>query len=367
MGHLLSREGAAAFELSSDGTVLYQLDPLKDARWSALVERDPQASIFHTVAWLEALNRTYGYTPVAYTMTPPGEDLRSGWVFCRVESWLTGRRLVSLPFSDHCEPLIDDSADLNAFYAALNKVLLEEKLRYIETRPIRVIEAGTTLTISYQSYCFHQLDLKPDLDVLFKALNKDCIQRKIRRAEREQLVCEVGTSDSLLNDFWGLFLQTRRRHQSPPPPKRWFRNVLDCLGSAATLRVAFHGKQPVAAVITLRHKDTIVYKYGCSDVRFNNLGGMPFLFWVCIQEAKHDGLGIFDFGRSDNENTGLITFKDRLGAQRSEVTYTRVSALNNAYRRSGPGWIERLAKHLISKVPDALWTRIGSVVYRHVG
>ena len=33
-------------------------------------------------------------------------------VFCRIHSWLTGRRLVSLPFSDHCEPLYDSEEEL---------------------------------------------------------------------------------------------------------------------------------------------------------------------------------------------------------------------------------------------------------------
>ena len=33
--------------------------------------------------------------------------------FAEMKSWLTGRRLVSLPFSDHCEPLVDSEEDLD--------------------------------------------------------------------------------------------------------------------------------------------------------------------------------------------------------------------------------------------------------------
>jgi hypothetical protein len=37
-------------------------------------------------------------------------------VFCRVRSWLTGRRSISLPFSDHCEPLVESHEALAGVY-----------------------------------------------------------------------------------------------------------------------------------------------------------------------------------------------------------------------------------------------------------
>ena len=78
-------------------------DPVGDPRWSELVERHPAASIFHSPGWLSALRQTYGYEPFVVT-TSPGPTLENGMVVCRVKGW-TSRRLVSLPFSDHCDPL----------------------------------------------------------------------------------------------------------------------------------------------------------------------------------------------------------------------------------------------------------------------
>jgi hypothetical protein len=124
---------------------LHQIDPLTDSRWRTLVERHPRASIFHTVPWLESLRRTYGYRPIAFTTSPPGEELRDGLAFCRVESCLTGRRLVSLPFSDHCDPLLDDGADLSPFFLAIEQAVREENIRYVELRPEHAIEGTTSL------------------------------------------------------------------------------------------------------------------------------------------------------------------------------------------------------------------------------
>src|ERR1700691_1050981 len=89
----------------SQRTAVHEIDPLTDRRWDEFVRRCSQSSVFHTVAWLQALHRTYGCEPIVFSTAPPGTEIENGLVFCRVESWLTGTRLVSLPFSDHCDAL----------------------------------------------------------------------------------------------------------------------------------------------------------------------------------------------------------------------------------------------------------------------
>src|SRR5260370_34146547 len=83
------------------------LNPLLDSRWRDFAERHPRASIFHTPGWLEALRRTCGYEPLVYTTSAPGTPLENGIVFCRVSSWLSGDRMVSLHFTDHCEARVE--------------------------------------------------------------------------------------------------------------------------------------------------------------------------------------------------------------------------------------------------------------------
>src|SRR5207247_3253868 len=94
-----------------------------------------------------------------------------------------------------------------------------------------------------------------------------------------------------------------------------------------TIRVASQRERPVASILTLCYRDTLVYKYGCSDASSHSLGAMQFLFWKAIQEGKQRGVRKFDLGRSDPDNTGLITFKDRWGAARSVLTYMSCSAV----------------------------------------
>src|SRR6185369_4897333 len=99
--------------------MVYQIDPLRDPRWPEFVNRHRDASVFHSRPWLQAVQRTYGYTPVVYTTSAPTEALSNGIVLCRISSWLTGRRMVSVPFSDHCEPLVDTPHAADAIFREL--------------------------------------------------------------------------------------------------------------------------------------------------------------------------------------------------------------------------------------------------------
>ena len=343
---------------------IYEVDPLTDPRWDKLLGTHSRASVFHTVAWLRALRRTYGYEPVAYTTSAPGQELRNSIVFCRVSSWVTGRRLVSLPFSDHCDLLVNETGDLHELLSMLERLSAQDSWRYIELRPLRPLNGAAVIFSQTETYCYHQLDLSPDLDTIFSNLHKDSIQRKIRRAEREGLGYEEGHSDSLLDIFCRLQLLTRRRHQLPPQPRMWFRNLIDCFGDKLKIRVAFKHRQPIASILTLCHKDTLVYKYGCSDSRFNNLGGTHLLFWRSIEDAKKSGMHIFDLGRSDDNNVGLITFKDRWAATRSTLTYVRYPS--DFSQPLGTDWKLRIAKRLFAHAPERLLSAAGNLWYKHI-
>ncbi len=326
----------------------------------------PRSSIFHTAGWLEALHRTYGYEPIVFTTSPPRAELQNGLVFCQVKSWLTGCRLVSLPFSDHCDPLVDDEYEMNTLLSVAEERLRQKRFRYIEIRPVHPLLAVGDRFQSSNQHCLHRIDLTRDLDTLFRNCHKSSTQRKIVRAQKEKLAYEEGRSKAHLDIFYRLLLLTRQRHKLPPQPRKWFQSLIDCLGESLKISIALKGKQPVASIITLQHKDTILYKYGCSDARFNNLGGMHLLLWRSIEEAKSQRLRVMDLGRSDSEAAGLVIFKDRWGSSRSMLPYFRFSVTDKGQFVS-KGWKERAAKHLLSHVPDRILTFVGDAIYRHIG
>jgi lipid II:glycine glycyltransferase (peptidoglycan interpeptide bridge formation enzyme) len=240
-------------------------------------------------------------------------------------------------------------------------------MKYIEFRPL--VKDGLSGIDSFsdtEQFCFHSIDLRNDIEVLYRDMHHSCIRRKIKRAEKEELVYEQGRSQALISKFRLLFLLTRRRHRLPPPPAAWFNNLAHFFGDKLTIHMVSKGDTPIASILTLTHKDVIVYKYGCSDASFSNLGGTPYLFWTVIQQAKEVGLREFDLGRSDYEDDGLIAFKGHLGAIATNLTYLRSSPLKPRRSASKSGTAS-LMRYTISRLPDPLLAGIGNILYRHMG
>jgi CelD/BcsL family acetyltransferase involved in cellulose biosynthesis len=345
----------------ADGCVTSRVvlvDPLADPRWDDLLLRHPRASVFHTSGWLAALRRTYGYEPLAVTTTAEG-PLANGLVACRVRTAVS-RRLVSLPFSDHCDPLAEAGEDLAALVGVLAGEVQAGRSRSLELRPRQGAIPGLGRGASYHLHC---LDLSRSEAEIFNGFHASSTRRAIRRAEREQLTWEWGTSERLLGQFYNLFRMTRRRHNAPPQPLAWFRNLTQCVGGAA-IHVASKGGRPVASILTLSFKKSLVYKYGGSDAEFHRLGAMPFLFWRAIQQGKAAGIEELDLGRSDLDQPGLVTFKEHLGAVGSPLTYYRWPEARAGRR---PARLLSKAGRIFAYLPEPAFTLAGRLLYRHLG
>src|SRR5208282_4744071 len=118
---------------------IFEIDPLCDSRWITFVEHHPAASVFHRAEWLRALKCAYGYEPVAVSSCSPDSPLTNALVFCRIRSFLTGNRFVSLPFSDHCEPLVNCTDDAESLIANMKGKVDQKTWKYFEMRPVCAI------------------------------------------------------------------------------------------------------------------------------------------------------------------------------------------------------------------------------------
>jgi lipid II:glycine glycyltransferase (peptidoglycan interpeptide bridge formation enzyme) len=137
------------------------------------------------------------------------------------------------------------------------------------------------------------------------------------------------------------------------------------MGDAMHIRVARKNGAPVATLLTLRHRSNVIYKYGCSDGAFHQLGGMPFLFWKLIEESKASGAECIDFGRSEIDNEGLVAFKDKFGTTKKTLTYFRYPRTE---KQNASSWGDSgFARRVFSVLPDGVLSAAGKVLYRHIG
>lgn len=342
----------------------YEIDPLSDPRWEQFLSGNPQTSVFHSRGWLEAVHRTYGYRPVALTTSDLNHDLANGLVFCRVESWLTGQRLVSFPFSDHCEPIARTPEELQNLISGIEARSRVEGCSYAELRPTSSPPIMDSLWRTASRFYLHRLDLRPGAEAVFKNFHRDCVQRRIRHAERSAITITEGRDFETLKEFYGLVLETRRRQGLLPQPIAWFSNVMKCLGESATIHCARKDGRITAAILTLQHGKTLYYKYGASVAKFHRFGAMPYLLWHAIQYAMDRDLEELDLGRTDCEVQGLVTFKERWNAARSVIDYLR--SPRNAPRPTGATvWMRRLLPIVCKYAPGNCQAALGALSYRH--
>src|SRR5262245_37954595 len=85
-------------------------DPIGETSWDTHTAPHPRASFFHSVKWARVLHATYGHFP-HYLSRMEGNRPQALLPILEVNSPLTGRRGICLPFSDECDVLCFDEVD----------------------------------------------------------------------------------------------------------------------------------------------------------------------------------------------------------------------------------------------------------------
>jgi CelD/BcsL family acetyltransferase involved in cellulose biosynthesis len=333
---------------------------LADVRWARFVESSPAATIFHHPAWTAVLTGTYGYRPVVLALGDAHGEIRAGAVFLDVRSRLTGRRLVSLPFTDHSPVLARDDDALREFAAALvdwraraGVPRLEVHAELPDLPGVHRVPEGVR----------HLLPLDRPPEELYRSLKGKQVERGIRKAERSGVTVTLERSEPAVDTFYRLHCLTRRRQGVPVQPRRFFRELFSRLVAEGHgfVAIARHEGAAIAAAVFLGWNGHLVYKYGASDARSWSLRPNNLLFWKVIEQACADGYRLLDFGKTELDNEGLRDFKRHWGAEEVDLGYATL-ADRSPSPDAGPGGI---AARVLSASPVFVTRAAGELLYRH--
>jgi hypothetical protein len=391
------------------------IDPTQFPDWDSLILRHSEASFFHSAAWAKVLQKAYGFTPLYFTIFDGGL-LSACLPVMEIDSFLTGRRGVSLPFSDYCEPFASSQEEFQELFTEAAEYGKQHRWKSLELRG-----GGSFLAThpSSSTYLLHTLDLtggqspnhpvtqSPDplppsavdsqlatrnsqrgsadpqpvlpsavdsqlatrnSQLLFSTF-RESTRRSVKKARTTGVNLEILTSEAALKKFCRLNQITRREHGLPPQPYRFFEEVHRHVISKGHgfVAMASHGSEVVAASVYFHFGKTAIYKYGASHKRYQHLRPNNLVMWEAIRWCIEHGCTTLSLGRTDLGHEGLRQFKNGWGGQEHSINYYKCGLKAGEFIGGHNAAVGGLAGRAASLTPLPVLRAVGSLLYRHMG
>ncbi len=339
-----------------------EVSAASDPRWRELVTRR-RSDVFHSPSWAAVLEDTYGFDVRARLLQAAGETL-AGMAFVTVDDHL-GVRHVTLPFSDFCDPIVDDPAQLRTLIADLlqSQEPLSMRCLFDETAS-RLPELSETHRMGW-----HRIDVTGDDDTRWEGIDSGA-RRAIRKATGSGLTVRAAGSVEDARAFFDLHLRVRKhKYRLLSQPWRFFESIWErflATGDGVLLLAEGDGRT-VGGVLYLAWGDTLYYKFNASDLASLVARPNDLLLWEGMRWAHARGLAFVDLGVSDLDQPGLIQYKRKYATEEGTVTVRRKPAVvvqapvDEARRLLG----EMTELFVDPSVPDRVTERAGDLLYRH--
>jgi CelD/BcsL family acetyltransferase involved in cellulose biosynthesis len=339
------------------------IDPLRSATWDDGVLARKDHSVFHRAAWAKVLVESYGHRPfyLAIHLDGAGPVLVP---MMEVRSAITGRRGVSLPFSDFAGPLWKGASRAAAVFPVLGRFAAQRPWRYLEIRGSQPAPPGVSPARSYHE---HRLDLRRGAEDVFRRF-PGSTRRAIRHAGKSGLRVVAGRSESLLEEFYRLHCRTRRRHGLPPQPPRFFALIhrhLMAAGLGETI-VARRGRTAVAGAVFLRSGGNGLYKFGASDPEHWPLRPNHLVMWTGIERLAAAGCDSLHLGRSCPTDRGLGRFKLSWASTEGALGYFRYHVRRAHWLGPSPEAPAEGHPAIFGRLPLVINRCAGSLLYPHL-
>lgn len=344
------------------------VDPLQYPEWDELVLSNPNYSFFHSSCWAKVLCESYNYTPY-YFIIYENNDLVALIPIIEINSYLTGKRGISLPFSDYCEPLFIKENHYNKIMSCLVNYGRKAKWRFIEIRGGINSCKKEDITQSYNvyNYYLHNLDLTQGEEKIYSAI-RSSTKRNIKKAIQERVYVNSNSTLTSIIEFYRLNCLTRKMHGLPPQPYKFFKNLYDYVISPGKglILIAEYKEKVIAGALFLYFGKKIIYKFGASDRIYQSVRANNLIMWEAIKWSLQNGFDLFSFGRTDPDNKGLLQFKNGWGAEMKTVGYYRFNIKHNNKLKKQFKYRNNINLSL-KKLPIPLLKIIGKHFYRHIG
>lgn len=340
------------------------VNPLTMQGWDDLVAAHPAGSFFHTSSWAKILFESYGYRPAYFTEMGKGA-LKALLPVMEIDSFLTGRRGVSLPFSDYTDPFSSSEEEYRFLVKSTVEYGTQSGWRTLEIR-------GGAVPWPEQKrlsgFLGHRLRLTGTETEIHKGFRTN-MKRNIARALKEGVKIKMSNAKAALEEYYHLHCITRKGQGIPPQPFKFFRKIQEHVlhQNKGVIVLATVRNQVVAGIVLFHHGKKAIYKFGASrpegkQCRANNL-----VMWEAIRLCAQKGFEEFCFGRTEPANNGLREYKLGYGASEYEIPYYKYDIPGKHPVEIPANTVSGRMEKYYQKVPIPVSRIVGSLFYRHIG
>jgi lipid II:glycine glycyltransferase (peptidoglycan interpeptide bridge formation enzyme) len=227
-------------------------------------------------------------------------------------------------------PIVGGPSQLEAALAKLGSIAKERRAIFLKVDPEidADVGAGPLRAAGFRRapdiqpvIATLELDLGPEEEALFAALEKDTRWSVRQAAKRGVSVREAGGGDDL-RALYDLYAETGRRAGFITRTWDYYRRMWGTLVTQghAKVRLAEKDGKPVAGALTWRCGEREVYQSAATNDAGRTAYAAYALLWQCIIEARKGGARRFDFGgvpadltRKDDPMYGPYLFKKGFG------------------------------------------------------
>ncbi len=340
------------------------VDPAVFPEWDRLLLRFPEADFFHTSSWAKVLTDSYHYRPAYYCLFEDRE-LAAAIPLMEVKGRLTGKRGVSLPFADSCEPLARPGQALIDLWAG---IVREGKRRGWKSVEIRSRAEGLPAGPSSATFLGHTLDLSAGEERIYASFRENT-KRNIRKAAQARVAVTFSASPDAVTEFYRLNCLTRREQGRPPQPFHFFKKIQEHVlapGRGFAALAAYHG-HPVAGALYFEFNGRAIYAYAAADKAYQHLRADHLLMWEAVRRLAGSGCRALCFGRTEPDNKERLQFKDGWGAAQFKIEYRRYDFAAETFlaREKKPAPV--FFQQFFQKAPAPVLKWIGSFLSGHLG
>lgn len=337
------------------------INPVNRPDWNKLLQNTPDAGIFHTREWASVMQKTYNYIPCYFTEMS-WDRIQTLIPVMEVKSWLTGIRGVSLPFTDFTPLLISDRRVWPDIFENISAYAKLNHYKYLEFRSSL---PGNSNHVASSSFFTHILSLGQGKEELYTNLHSST-QRNINKAEKSGIQVEIHQSREALRKYYDLHCKTRKRHGVPVQPWLFFENIFDEIFSnnLGHVLLAKYKDQWIAGAVYFYFKKQAVYKFGASDMNYQQLRPNDLVMWKAIEDFNQKGIESLHFGRTDLHHEGLRRYKLGWGAEEETINYYKYNPLKNEFMAGNGESSDMLSPLKLTPIP--ILKLLGRVAYRHV-